>query len=151
MAEETVQHDSADSRSPRSAARSRSAAASSSRTSSRSPAASRSAAASRSDSDHASPTGTRRSTGAAETAAPSVAVNRAVDANSSHFEVPFVGRLRLPPPQHLAFYAAIGILAAVEIIEWPVAVLIAAGKALADSRSNNTFKAVGEALEDVTG
>ena len=37
----------------------------------------------------------------------------------------------LPPPQRLAYYAGLGALAAFQVIEWPVAVAIGAGTAVA--------------------
>ncbi|WP_229874086.1 hypothetical protein [Amycolatopsis deserti] len=37
----------------------------------------------------------------------------------------------LPPPRQLAYYGALGVLAAVELIEWPVAVAIGLGTAVA--------------------
>jgi hypothetical protein len=43
--------------------------------------------------------------------------------------VPLLGTLALPPLDHLAFYAGIGVLAALEIVEWPVALVIATGHA----------------------
>src|SRR6059058_6137419 len=43
----------------------------------------------------------------------------------------FGKRLELPPPDHLAFMAGLGVLAALEIIEWPVALAITIGHKLA--------------------
>ena len=37
----------------------------------------------------------------------------------------------LPPPERLAYYAGLGALAAFQVIEWPVAVAIGAGTAVA--------------------
>ncbi|MCF6421408.1 hypothetical protein [Amycolatopsis tucumanensis] len=37
----------------------------------------------------------------------------------------------LPPPRQLAYYGALGVMAAVELIEWPVAVAIGLGAAMA--------------------
>lgn len=50
-------------------------------------------------------------------------------------------------PDQLAFLAGIGALAALEIIEWPLACIIAAGHLLADQRRSETLHAFGEALE----
>ncbi|MGI8493096.1 MAG: hypothetical protein ACR2KC_06495 [Acidimicrobiales bacterium] len=54
----------------------------------------------------------------------------------------------LPPPEHLVFYAGIVLLAAVELIEWPVALVIGVGKMLSDNRSHKTLRDLGEALQE---
>ncbi len=64
-----------------------------------------------------------------------------------HLQLPLIGHVHLPPPQHLAFYAGVGLLAAAELIEWPVAILVGVGKALADNRSHANLEEFGEALE----
>jgi uncharacterized membrane protein YjdF len=38
-----------------------------------------------------------------------------------------LGTVTVPPPQKLAFYAVLGVLAALEIIEWPVALVVGVG------------------------
>ena len=62
-------------------------------------------------------------------------------------DVPLVGTVTLPPPEQLAFYAGVGTLAVLEIIEWPVALVLAAGHALAHNRHNQIINEFGEALE----
>lgn len=44
--------------------------------------------------------------------------------------VPLVGRVSVPPPDQLAFFAILGVLAAVEAIDWPVALAIGVGQAV---------------------
>ena len=44
--------------------------------------------------------------------------------------LPAIGRIRIPRPDQLAFYGALGALVAVELIDWPVAVAIGAAHAL---------------------
>lgn len=44
--------------------------------------------------------------------------------------LPLVGKVTVPPPQHLAFYTVLGALAATEVIPWPVAVGVGVGHAL---------------------
>ena len=61
--------------------------------------------------------------------------------------LPGLGTIDLGPPDQLAYLAGIGALAALEIIEWPLACIIAAGHILADQRRNATLHAFGEALE----
>jgi hypothetical protein len=53
----------------------------------------------------------------------------------------------LGPPDQLVYFAGIATLAALEIIDWPLAVIIAAGHLLADQRRSRTLHAFGEALE----
>jgi hypothetical protein len=60
-----------------------------------------------------------------------------------------VGKVSLPPAEHLVFYAAVAAFTAVELIEWPVALFVSVGKALADNRSHKTLRVFGEAMEDV--
>jgi hypothetical protein len=62
--------------------------------------------------------------------------------------LPFVGDVQLPPPGHLAFYGGVIALAALELVEWPVAVALAAGHALANQHHNTTIRQLGEALEE---
>lgn len=61
--------------------------------------------------------------------------------------LPLIGRVELPPREHLAFYAGVGLLAAASIVDWPVAVVLVAGKALADNRTSQRLHDFGEALE----
>lgn len=42
--------------------------------------------------------------------------------------LPFVGRVGVPPPDQLAFFGVLGVLAAAGAIEWPVAVTIGVGQ-----------------------
>ncbi|ANI42748.1 hypothetical protein MYVA_5720 [Mycolicibacterium vaccae 95051] len=63
-------------------------------------------------------------------------------------ELPVFGRVQLPRPEQLAFYATLGVLAAVEIIEWPVALVVAAGHLLGHDEHNRIAREIGEALED---
>lgn len=65
-----------------------------------------------------------------------------------HLRLPVLGELTLPPVEHLAWYGAIAVLTAVELIDWPVAAVIAVGKALADNRHSQTLQNVGEAFEN---
>jgi len=44
--------------------------------------------------------------------------------------IPLAGKVSLPPPEQLAFYGALGALAAVSVIDWPVALAIGVGAAV---------------------
>lgn len=75
-------------------------------------------------------------------------MDQAIQANAIGLHLPWVGRVTLPPPDHLIWYAAVGTLAAIEMIEPPVALVLAVGKALADNRSHRTLRSMGEAMEE---
>lgn len=57
-------------------------------------------------------------------------------------------QLETPPVEHLAFYVGLGALAAAEIIEWPVAVALAAGHVLIGLTHRPALKELGEALDE---
>jgi len=57
-------------------------------------------------------------------------------------------RLETPPVEHLAFYAGLGVLAAAEVIEWPVAVTMAVGHVLLGLTNRPALKELGEALDE---
>jgi hypothetical protein len=75
------------------------------------------------------------------------AAERAVTRNAVSLDV-FGARVELPPAEQLAFLAGVGVLAAVEIIEWPVALVLAVGHQLAHSHHGRVLREFGEALEE---
>lgn len=75
-------------------------------------------------------------------------VRRVRDAQSFSVSLPLVGRVQVPRPEQLAFYGALGVLAAVEIIEWPVALVLGVGHALLQNEHSRVAQEIGEALED---
>lgn len=76
------------------------------------------------------------------------AVERVREARSFAVTLPIVGKVRVPRPEQLAFYGALGALAAVEIIEWPVALVLGVGHALMQNEHSRVAEEVGGALED---
>ncbi len=76
------------------------------------------------------------------------AAEEAVQDNVTSLHLPWVGDVSLPPADHLAWYAGVFTLTAIELIDWPVALVLAVGKALADNRSHRTLRSLGEALEE---
>jgi hypothetical protein len=76
------------------------------------------------------------------------AARQAATHNRVSLRIPSVATLDLPPPQHLGWYAGVITLAAIECIEWPIAVILMAGKALADNHHSKTLMEFGEALEE---
>ncbi len=47
------------------------------------------------------------------------------------------------------WYAGVAVLVALECVEWPIALVLATGKALADNRHSAVLQEFGEALEEV--
>jgi hypothetical protein len=65
-----------------------------------------------------------------------------------HIDVPLIGPVGWPPTGNLAFLAAIGGLAALEVVAWPVAAALAVGHVLAQAHDHPALRAVGEGLEE---
>lgn len=77
------------------------------------------------------------------------AVQRVREGESFAVNLPVVGQVEVPPPEQLAYYGGLAALAAFEIIEWPVALVIAAGHLLASNHRNRILEELGEAMEEV--
>ena len=77
------------------------------------------------------------------------AVDAVRDAETFAVTLPVVGRIRIPRPEQLAYYGALAGLAALEIIDWPIALAIGAGHALASNHHSKVAQELGEALEEV--
>ena len=80
------------------------------------------------------------------------AAQRAVDANSTTFDLSLGGaelHLTLPPLDKMAFYVGLAGAAAFGVVEWPIAVLTGVGHLLSDDRRNRALRALGEALDAV--
>lgn len=76
------------------------------------------------------------------------AVDRVLAAQGFAVDLPVIGRVRIPHPEQLAYYGALGALAAAEIIEWPVALILATGHWLIQDQHNRIAHQIGEALEE---
>lgn len=63
--------------------------------------------------------------------------------------LPVFGQVEIPRPEALAYYGGLAALAAFELIDWPVAVVIAAGHLLASNHHNKMLEELGEAMEEV--
>ncbi|MDX6237960.1 MAG: hypothetical protein QOG10_2775 [Kribbellaceae bacterium] len=81
-------------------------------------------------------------------AAGRLAALQAIEQNSVRLNLPCVGTVTLPPPQHLAFYGGIAAVAALGFLEWPVAAVLAAGHLLAEDHHHRLIHDFGEALEE---
>ncbi|MGI5524697.1 hypothetical protein ACQEUX_27700 [Micromonospora sp. CA-259024] len=67
---------------------------------------------------------------------------------SRRVELPMLGEVAVPPPDKVAYYAGLGVLAALQVIEWPIALVVTAGHLLADQHFSGLVRGVGEALQD---
>lgn len=77
------------------------------------------------------------------------AAEKAAARNSVCVTVPMVGTVTLPPPEQLAFMAGISLLVALEVIDWPIGVTLAAGHALTARSHNKVVRAFGKALKEI--
>ncbi|MDZ4235492.1 MAG: hypothetical protein U1C73_17425 [Dietzia sp.] len=59
--------------------------------------------------------------------------------------LPVVGRVAVPPPDQLAFYGVVGGLAALGLIDWPVALAIGVGQVVVARHFNDERPAAAEA------
>lgn len=78
------------------------------------------------------------------------AAQQATDADHLIITVPILGELVLPAPAQLAYYGGVAALLALEIIDWPLALIIAAGHALTHQQNHRNLEEFGQALEDTT-
>lgn len=62
--------------------------------------------------------------------------------------LPLVGQVQVPRPDQLAYFGGLAALAAFELIDWPVALVIAAGHFLASNHHNKVLEELGEAIEE---
>lgn len=62
--------------------------------------------------------------------------------------LPILGEVELPGRDTLAFTGGLGLLAALGVVEWPVAVLIGAGHYLSRSHQSAVLRDLGAALEE---
>ena len=74
-----------------------------------------------------------------------LAALQAIEQNSVRLNLPCV-TVTLPPPQHLAWYGGITVVAALGFLEWPVAGVLVLGHLLAQDHHNRLIHDFGEAL-----
>lgn len=77
------------------------------------------------------------------------AVDKVREGQTFVLNLPVVGRVSIPRPEQLAYYGGLGALAALELIDWPVALVIGAGHLLASNHRNQILAELGEALEEI--
>jgi hypothetical protein len=76
-------------------------------------------------------------------------VLRALQGNKVDVPLPVVGTVHLPPLDSLALYGGLAALAALELLEWPVAAAIGVGHLLVQQQHFRLLHDFGEALEEV--
>jgi hypothetical protein len=54
----------------------------------------------------------------------------------------------LPAPEQLAFYAGVGAMAVLGIMEWPVVAALVVGHLLVNTQHNKVLQSLGEAFEE---
>jgi hypothetical protein len=76
-----------------------------------------------------------------------LAAEQAVQRNSLFLRVPVIGEVTLPPPEQVAFIGGVVVLAAIGVLEWPVAAILGIGHGLATQAHRKMIRGLGEALE----
>lgn len=80
-------------------------------------------------------------------ASPHDAADRAVHKHAIQVSLPWGGTFTLPSTDLLAFCAGTGLLAALGVVEWPVAAVLIVGHGLVESRHGRMLQEFGQALE----
>jgi hypothetical protein len=78
----------------------------------------------------------------------SEAVEKVREGETFVVNLPLLGQTEIPRPEQLAYYGGLAALAAFELIDWPVALVIAAGHLLAANHHNKLLEELGEAMEE---
>jgi hypothetical protein len=77
-----------------------------------------------------------------------IAVDQVRHAEAFTLNVPGLGRIPIPRPEQLAYYGTLAALAAIEVIDWPIALIIAAGHVLAENNHSRVLQEFGEAAQE---
>lgn len=77
------------------------------------------------------------------------AVEKIREGETFAVNLPGIGQVGIPRPEQLAYYGGLAALAALELIDWPVALVIAAGHVLASNHHNKLLEELGEAMEEI--
>jgi len=62
-------------------------------------------------------------------------------------KVPFLGVVDLPSGPHLVWYVGAIALVVLDVVDWPVALLMIVGKALSDSERSESVRTLGKVME----
>jgi hypothetical protein len=74
-------------------------------------------------------------------------VEAAIGHEKVFVKLPFVGPVDLPSGPHLVWFAGALALAALDFVDWPVAVLMIVGKGLSDSERSQRVRTLGSVME----
>ena len=77
------------------------------------------------------------------------AVEKIREGETFVMNLPVVGSVEIPRPEQLAYFGGLAALAVFDLIDWPVALVIAAGHVLASNHHNKSLEELGEAIEVV--
>jgi hypothetical protein len=77
------------------------------------------------------------------------AVQKIREGETFFVDLPVLGRTEIPRPEQLAYYGGLAALAAFELLDWPVALVIAAGHLMASNHHNRMLEELGEAMEEI--
>ena len=77
---------------------------------------------------------------------PAMAV-KAARGETIFVKVPLLGAVDRPSGLHLLWFAGVAALGALDVVDWPVAALLIAGKALSDSHRGETVRTLGKVME----
>ncbi|GII34319.1 hypothetical protein [Planotetraspora mira] len=59
--------------------------------------------------------------------------------------LPLIGEVTMPPRDHLVFYAVLGLVGVLEIIEWPLVLIVGGGHFLSQQQRSPILQQAGEA------
>lgn len=79
----------------------------------------------------------------------SEAVQQIREGETFRINLPVLGTVSIPQPEQLAYYGGLVALSVFGLLDWPVALVIAAGHILAYNHHNHILEELGEALEEV--
>jgi hypothetical protein len=77
------------------------------------------------------------------------AVQKIREGETFYVDLPLLGQTEIPRPEQLAYYGGLATLAVLELIDWPVALVIATGHLLASNHHNRILEELGEAMEEI--
>jgi len=78
---------------------------------------------------------------------PGMAVMAAIRGEKVFLKLPWLGEVDLPSGPHLIWFAGAIALAAIDVVDWPIALLMIVGKALSDSERSEPVRTLGKVME----
>ena len=78
---------------------------------------------------------------------PGMAVVAAIRGEKVFVKLPWLGEVDLPSGPHLVWFGGAIALAALDVVDWPIAALMIVGKALSDSERSEPVRTLGHVME----